>query len=111
MAMEEKKGVQVIFVLLADIDIQKGFDLGIEIATKVGGVFDGFNVFTFAGNPAMGVQPRDRPTLNFFVDSKHVGDAITSLAKGLGLTQTQYVYQAAPASRYFPRTQASQTSA
>ena len=110
MAMEEKKGVQVIFVLLTDIDIQKGFDLGIEIATKTDGVFDGFNVFTFAGNPAMGVPPRDRPTLNFFVDSKHVGEVITSLAKGLGLTQTQYVYQAAPASRYFPRTP-SQTSA
>lgn len=103
MAMEERKGVQVIFVLQTDIDIQKAFDLGTEVAVKVKGVFDGFNVFTFARNPVQGIPPRDRPTLNFFVESPHVGEVITTLAKGLGLVQGPYVYQTFPTSRYFPR--------
>ena len=80
MAMEEKSGVQVVIILMREVDVQKAYSLGIDVIGKVGGIFNGFNVFTFgASNP-----PRDRQTLGFVEDPNRVGETINAVVKGLG---------------------------
>jgi len=104
--MEERRGVQVVIIFLSQVNVQKAYDLGVEIATKVGGIFNGFNVFTFASMP-----PRDHQTLNFFLDGSKVGEVVEAVVKGLELPQNGYMFQAVPTTQYIPRTQISRATA
>jgi hypothetical protein len=106
MGMVEKKGVNVTLILLRDVDLQKGFDLGTQAAAKFDGVFNGFNVFTFGGSPQ-----RDKQTMNIFVDSTHIGEVVTTITKGLDLAQADYMFQASPTVQYVNRGPPTQTTA
>jgi hypothetical protein len=103
MAMEERKGILIVFILLKDVDYQKAYDAGLAVAIKHKGVFNGLNVFTFP-NP-----PRDKQTLNIFADESSVGSIIEDTAKALFLTRTDFLVQAFASTQFVPRPQA-QTS-
>jgi hypothetical protein len=107
MAMEERKGAALNFVVLKDIDFQKAFELAEKIASKTGGIFNGISSFSFVGPP-----PRDKESINLFLDPSKINEAIAELSKGLGLTLNDgYIIQAIPTVQYVPRGQMPRTTA
>jgi hypothetical protein len=102
MAMEERKGIQIQFVLMQDTDPTKVYESVSRIATEKGGIFNGIFSFTFQGNP-----PRDRHNLSIFAETpKIAGEIVSALAKELGLRQTEgYILQMFPGTQYVPREQ------
>lgn len=106
MALEERRGVQVLLILLKDIDLQKAYDIGSGVADKSGAIFNGLNVFSFPSNP-----PRDKQTLAFFTESNKVGSIVGEMAKALGLAPNiDFLVQAFPSTQFVPRTRPSQTA-
>jgi len=105
MAMEERQGINFIFVPLKEIDLQKAFDVGTELCAKTGCILNGINVFTFAGNP-----PTYKQSVNIFGDPKHIGTLTKGLSDALGLKALEYIVQAIPASQFVPRTRPPQTA-
>jgi len=108
-AVEERKGVQVWIILLQDIDFQRGFDLGVQAAARVGGIFNGLVTFSLASTPPHPM--RDREALSIFVDSSKVGEAVAQIVNGLGLSKDGYLVQATPSSQFVPKQRPNQTAA
>ena len=105
LALEEKKGVATFVVLLQEVDVQKALDVGIEVAGKYGGTFNGLTVFTIGINP-----PRDKQALNFFLDATKVGEVVGEITKRLVLPREGYLVNATPTSQYIPRARPAQTA-
>ena len=102
MASEERKGVQVWFVFLKEIDYQKAYEAGAETARNVEGVFNGLNIFTL-GN-------KHQQALSLFADPAKVGQVAESITKALSLSNGDFLVQAVPGSQYVPRSTHNQTA-
>lgn len=106
MGMEERKGLQVVLIILRETDPTKAFTVGKEVAGKTGSIFNGLNVFTFMGNP-----PRDKQTLGFFTESDDIGPIVGGVAKALGLSPNgDFLVQALQSVQFVPRTRPPQTA-
>ncbi|MDA4122546.1 MAG: hypothetical protein OK456_05125 [Thaumarchaeota archaeon] len=104
MAMEERKGVQVWFILLEEVDPQKAYDIGVKAAEHVGGTYNSTSFYTL-GNPVQYKQ-----ALNIFVAPDRVGEIVSALGKDFGLTINKgYIYVATPGSQYVPRSKVNPT--
>ena len=105
MASEEKKGVQVWFICLKEVEAQKAFNVGTQLAEKTGGIFNGINFFT------LGSPPQYKQAANLFVAPEHVGEVVDTFAREFGLSQKDgYIFQALPSSQYIPRNQPDRTA-
>jgi len=104
--MEEKKGVQVVLILLKEVDLQKAYTVGSETVGRNGGVFNGLNVFSLPGSP-----PRDKQTIGFFADPSQIGSIVAEITKTLGLSSaTDILVQAVPFTQFAARTRPPQTA-
>ena len=106
MGVEERKGVQVFFVVLRpELDIQKAYDVGNRIVSGTGGEFGGLSVFS------IGTPPRDKHCLSFFVDMDKFGAIVGKIANELGLVAgVDYLVNAAPSFRLVPKPRPPQTA-
>ena len=106
MTMEERKGVQVWFIFLNEMDPQKAYDIGARVSQSLRGIYIATSFYS-TGNPAQYKQ-----ALNVFVPQDKVGAVVNTLAKEFGLELNKgFLYTANPGLQYVPRTNVSQTTA
>ncbi len=93
MATTNKPTVTLNMILLVDVDMEKAYNLGLEISkTANNTIFQGINVFSFPNN-------RDVHHFSFLTDADMINNIIKKVKSSLNLNDQNIRYQITPTIR------------